>query len=116
MAEVAVATDAQLALALDPAFERLSPRVVLEVLVAGDLRAMWELRRHVDPDAYEERWHDEGCLAEPGEWRIAMVAGFLRRLAVGDEELTPVLVANLAWMLQLAADELTRDRLQDRAA
>ena len=106
---MALATDAQLVWALDPAFEGLSPRAVLELLVAGDFNATWRLRqRTMDPEQLEDLWRQTACNTAPGEWRIALVAGFILRILIGDEAPTAVMLSNLAWMLGLASDELGR--------
>ncbi len=110
VAEVMLSTDAQLVSALDPSFEGLSPREVLELLVAGDIQAWWRLREQtMEVEQLEDAWHREGWNAGPGEWRIAMVIGLLRRyLVLGEEGLSSEVLSNLAAMIDLAAAECAR--------
>ncbi|HEY5024437.1 MAG TPA: hypothetical protein VII76_05625 [Acidimicrobiales bacterium] len=107
MAETALAADEDLMAALEPTLDGVTPRVFIELLVAADYSALWRLRGRTMPAyEFEEAWHLMGCTAEPGEWRIGLVAQMLRGIALGNVERRPEVLRNLAWFLELAADEL----------
>lgn len=82
-------------------------REVLELLVAGDVPAYWRLlERTLPSDEWQEAWLSaEVCDTWPGEWRLSMVADFLRGFVLGEAPSSTV-VGNLAWFLDLVAADL----------
>jgi hypothetical protein len=109
-AETVVATDAELVSAFDPYLRDLTPREVLELLVANDTAALWRLRwKRMSADAFEDLWREEGAITRfPGETRMSAVRDLLRRITVGEVESSSKVLGNATWYLGLAAEELAR--------
>jgi len=105
IAEVALATDADLVWAFDPDFDGVTPRELLEQLVAGCPVAFWRLRRtSLSPELYEIAVALDG--PDMAELAIAQVVEQLRALLEDDAPIPPVALETMAWLLNMAAREL----------